>query len=266
VVLGVGLFSKSENRRAAVGAGAVLLAVLLGWTLHGDRPQPTAVERGRQVYLAEGCIHCHSQYVRPETPDETLWGRAAATEDVRKDVPVLIGNRRQGPDLASVGARRSAAWLRAHFIQPRLLVPGSSMPRYAALFDDGRGDDLIAYLKATAAESSGGKVVNPADWQPAKGRDAVDSEHGAKLFARLCAACHGTAGRGDGPLAKSLVKPPVNLVDGPFTWTAGTDQTELKVARAVKFGLLGTDMPGHEELTDADVLDLTDYVLGLRKK
>jgi cytochrome c1 len=67
-------------------------------------------------------------------------------------------------------------------------------------------------------------------------------------------------------LAKTLVKPPVNLAEGPFLWTAGTEQVELKTARVIKFGLLGTDMPGHEELTDAAVLDLSAYVLGLRKK
>lgn len=266
VVLGVGLFSNKGHRRAALGAGAVLLAVGLGELRHANQPPTSAVERGRQFYLSEGCIHCHSQYLRPGTLDERLWGRAAKPDDVRKGVPVLIGNRRQGPDLATVGARRSTAWLREHFKQPGLLVPGSSMPAYAALFEDGRGHDLIAYLQATAADWSGGKVVNAAEWQPTKGRDEVDSGRGRQMFARLCVACHGAEGRGDGPLAKTLVKPPVNLAEGPFLWTAGTEQVELKTARVIKFGLLGTDMPGHEELTDAAVLDLSAYVLGLRKK
>ncbi len=266
VVLGTVFFSTQGHRRAAVGAGVVLLAVVLGAARHGSQPQSNAVARGRQVYLSEGCLHCHSQYLRPGTLDEGLWGRAQAPDDVRKGVPVLIGNRRQGPDLATVGARRSGAWLRAHFLQPRLLVPGSSMPTYAALFDDGRGPDLIAYLQATAAAWSGDKVINAADWQPAKSRDEADPARGRRQFARLCVACHGPAGRGDGPLAKTLVKPPVNLVAGPFLWTAGTEQVELKTVRVIKFGLLGTDMPGHEVLTDAAVLDLSAYVLGLRKK
>lgn len=264
VVVGVSFFANQGNRRAGVGAGVVLLAVVAGRMLRGE-PMPTsAVERGRQVYLSEGCIHCHSQYLRPGTLDERLWGRAGKLEEVRKGAPVLIGNRRQGPDLATVGARRSAAWLREHFIEPRLLVPGSPMPVYASLFDDSRGGDLIAYLQAAAAGWSGEKVVNPAEWQPTPGRAAIDPERGGKLFARLCVACHGPQGTGDGPLAKKLVKPPVNLVAGPFLWTAGNGPLELKTARVVKFGLLGTDMPGHEVLTDAEVQDLSAYVLGLR--
>lgn len=34
---------------------------------------------------------------------------------------------------------------------------------------------------------------------------------GALLYARLCASCHGTDGRGDGPLAATLKRPPSDL-------------------------------------------------------
>ena len=87
---------------------------------------------------------------------------------------------------------------------------------------------------------------------------------GERLFSKLCVACHGAEGRGDGALAGTFAKPPVNLVEGPFVWTAGTESLELKVARVIKFGILGADMPGHEVLTDAEVLALTDRVLKLR--
>jgi cytochrome c oxidase cbb3-type subunit 2 len=264
VVIGVTVFSKRGGVRAVVGVAVVLTAVVLGGIRSGKPAQTSAVARGRQVYLSEGCIHCHSQYLRPGALDEGLWGKAGKLEDVRKGVPVLIGNRRQGPDLATVGARRSAAWLREHFIDPQLLVPASPMPKYAGLFDDQRGADLIAYLQAAATEWSGDKVANAADWRPMKGREDVDPERGMQMFSKWCVACHGPQGKGDGPLAKRLVKPPVNLVAGPFLWTAATDQIELNTARVIKFGLLGTDMPGHEVLTDAQVMDLTAYVLGLR--
>ncbi len=48
----------------------------------------------------------------------------------------LIGNRRQGPDLSEVGARRSPLWLHIHLIDPRLLSYDSPMPSYAWLFRD----------------------------------------------------------------------------------------------------------------------------------
>jgi Cytochrome C oxidase, mono-heme subunit/FixO len=41
--------------------------------MHLSPPRLSEVERGRQVYIGEGCINCHSQYVRPHTADETGW-------------------------------------------------------------------------------------------------------------------------------------------------------------------------------------------------
>jgi mono/diheme cytochrome c family protein len=43
----------------------------------------------------------------------------------------------------------------------------------------------------------------------AGGKD--DVRDGQKYFVRYCASCHGTGGTGDGPVAKSLTKPPANL-------------------------------------------------------
>ena len=118
-----------------------------------------AVERGRRVYIAEGCIHCHSRYVRPYGADEMAWGPVSDWRKVAAESPVLIGNRRQGPDLAYVGARRSAAWMREHFMNPRLIEPDSVMPEYTYLFRDGRGEDLIAFLLDGGVRGSGGCVA-----------------------------------------------------------------------------------------------------------
>ena len=96
VVVGACLFSNRSNFRSAVGVGVVLLAVIVGGMRRETQPPANAAARGRQVYLSEGCLHCHSQYLRPGTLDEGLWGRAGKLEEVRKGVPVLIGNRRQG--------------------------------------------------------------------------------------------------------------------------------------------------------------------------
>lgn len=38
-----------------------------------------------------------------------------------------------------------------------------------------------------------------------------DAREGQKYFERYCASCHGVTGVGDGPVAKSLAKPPANL-------------------------------------------------------
>lgn len=39
-----------------------------------NAPVLDSVALGRQVYISEGCIHCHSQFVRPVGADVMLWG------------------------------------------------------------------------------------------------------------------------------------------------------------------------------------------------
>ncbi len=260
VVAGAMVLSDFGRWRAVVAVAAVVIA---GWIGGKDNTSSisSAAERGRQVYVSEGCIHCHSQYVRPGSTDEQIWGPARKMEEVLKGQPVLIGNRRQGPDLANVGARRSEAWLKQHFIDPRALVPDSPMPSYAHLFENGCGEDLVRYLKESGVGATADVMALAAAWKPVV---TGDGEDGKALFATHCAACHGAEGYGNGSLAGLFIRPPANLVKGPLIWTtAGPDQ-ELRTARAIKFGITGTDMPGHEVLTDADVNALAAEVLRLR--
>ena len=72
-------------------------------------PRSGLAERGRQVYIANGCVYCHSQQVRPDyaaSDVERKWGtRRSAPRDCIFDRPVLLGRMRIGPDLANVGKR-----------------------------------------------------------------------------------------------------------------------------------------------------------------
>ena len=106
------------------------------------------VQEGRRVYIAEGCIHCHSQYVRPGTVDEERYGEAQPLSQLERQRPPLFGNRRQGPDLMNVGSRRNAEGLRWQLMAPRTVMAGSRMPSYAHLFRTGqtKGEALVAYL------------------------------------------------------------------------------------------------------------------------
>jgi cytochrome c oxidase cbb3-type subunit 2 len=138
----------------------VLLAIPAVTTLaarwHGpaDTATLTGAALGREVYIEEGCIHCHSQYVRPGSSDEELWGAAHDPEFSRGQSPSLIGNRRQGPDLMNVGLRLPRAWHRIHLIDPRRVSPQSRMPGYAHLFAPGdpRGEALLDYLESLGRE------------------------------------------------------------------------------------------------------------------
>jgi cytochrome c oxidase cbb3-type subunit 2 len=205
------------------------------------------------VYVAEGCIHCHSKYHRRGSIDDTYW-RVSESFPLQEQ-PVLIGNRRQGPDLTDVGSRRSAAWLREHFLSPRTFYPNSIMPSYGHLFQDQRGDDLIAYLTQN---------INP---QPMRLREVKlgDAQYGKMLFQQQCSACHGTMGLGNGPVAKNLLRPPTNLQTGPFVWSAGEGAfLHKRLAGIVRDGIPGTDMPGHETWTDEQVANVVAYIVKLR--
>ncbi len=260
LVFAVMLSTSLKRWRIPAAAGVVLAAAFLP---RGESPPATrsAVERGKQVYLSEGCIHCHSRYVRPGTRDEEYWGPALGKVDDSR--PVLIGNRRQGPDLGNIGARRSPAWLREHFLKPEAFSPGTTMPGYAHLFEDGRGADLVSYLSQSGADQMQFLMSKNANWKPSG--TASSHPDARELFFSQCSVCHGPEGRGNGPVAANLAKQPADLAKGPFVWTPVTMNRELAIARIIKFGLPGTDMPGHETLEDGQVKALAAYVLGLRK-
>ncbi|WP_315832682.1 cbb3-type cytochrome c oxidase subunit II [Bradyrhizobium prioriisuperbiae] len=92
-------------------------------------------QRGRRIYLREGCWYCHSQYVRPVTGETRRWGPVTEAGEYAYDVPHLFGTRRIGPDLMRVGLKYSDEWHFAHFWDPRQLSPDSIMAPYRGLFD-----------------------------------------------------------------------------------------------------------------------------------
>lgn len=240
----------------------LVVIALLGLVARTGRAQNSELAaQGREVYVAEGCIHCHSQYVRPDTPDISRWGPPAPMSESRAGDPPLLGNRRQGPDLANVGLRRSAEWNRLHLISPQAVTPGSRMPAYEYLFrgPDARGEALVAYLATLGVNQTEVARALQDQWHPAA---AVPRSHDEqeRLFAALCVSCHGTTGRGDGPLAKQLSAPPPDFAQGWRRLAPSDADFELKLMRLIKFGLPGTPMAGHEYLRDRDVLSLAAYV------
>jgi cytochrome c oxidase cbb3-type subunit II len=128
------------------------------------KPYTDQQARGRAVYIANGCVYCHSQQPRDRKagPDSARgWGRASVAADYSFDRPHLLGSMRTGPDLFNIGARQpSRDWHLGHLYQPRAYTPGSIMPAYPYLFrvklaaDEG---EQIVVLPPGAAPS--GKVV-----------------------------------------------------------------------------------------------------------
>jgi mono/diheme cytochrome c family protein len=245
----------------------VILGLLPGLTA-AAQDGAALIRRGRAVYVAEGCIHCHSQYVRPHTADADRWGPVHSLAEVEAPRPPLLGNRRQGPDLQNVGVRRSAEWQRLHLQAPRALTPGSRMPAYAHLFRAGRpdGEALVAYLGSLGAATQDDWWLAAAQWAPGPavlppGRTTE------RLFRNYCASCHGAAGRGDGLLATRLSRPPRDFTRAEWLYfprLADPVAEQGALARIIRFGLPGGAMAGHEYLADGEIIALAAYVQALR--
>jgi cytochrome c oxidase cbb3-type subunit II len=162
-----------DELRIVVGAMVILslatgLLVVMPYLLLKDVPPPAALKPysqlqlvGRQSYIANGCIYCHSQQPRDikQAPDAARgWGRASVAADYANDTPHLLGTMRTGPDLFNIAARQpSKDWHLGHLYQPRAYMTGSIMPSFPYLFE---------LRKGPAKE--GETVVNlPAPWAPA---------------------------------------------------------------------------------------------------
>jgi cytochrome c oxidase cbb3-type subunit 2 len=107
----------------------------LKWMEHRASDYTSVEQRGRAVYIREGCWYCHSQYVRPVTGETRRWGPITQAGEYAFDQPHLFSTRRIGPDLSRVGLKYSDSWHLAHFWDPRMLSRDSIMPRFSALFD-----------------------------------------------------------------------------------------------------------------------------------
>jgi cytochrome c oxidase cbb3-type subunit 2 len=133
----------------------------LKWVRYDATDYSELEQLGRQVYIREGCWYCHSQFVRPVTGETRRWGPVSEAGEYAFDVPHLFSTRRIGPDLTRVGLKYSDEWHLAHFWDPRMVVPDSIMPRFAALFDtpdervaivdDGAGGRTLARNEVTEA-------------------------------------------------------------------------------------------------------------------
>ncbi|MCZ2720319.1 cytochrome-c oxidase, cbb3-type subunit II [Marinomonas sp. 15G1-11] len=90
---------------------------------------------GRDIYIREGCVGCHSQMIRPFRSETERYGPYSVAGESVYEHPFLWGSKRTGPDLARVGQRYSDEWHRAHLYNPRDVVPESNMPAFSWLFE-----------------------------------------------------------------------------------------------------------------------------------
>jgi cytochrome c oxidase cbb3-type subunit I/II len=85
---------------------------------------------GRDIYIREGCVGCHSQMIRPFRSETERYGEYSKAGEFVYDHPFLWGSKRTGPDLHRIGGKYPDAWHYNHMLEPTSMSPGSLMPPF----------------------------------------------------------------------------------------------------------------------------------------
>jgi cytochrome c oxidase cbb3-type subunit I/II len=102
-------------------------------TIASVKPYTALEVLGRDIYIREGCVGCHSQMIRPFRSETERYGEYSKSGEFVFDHPFLWGSKRTGPDLHREGGKYPDAWHFNHMDDPRSTSPGSIMPRYSWL-------------------------------------------------------------------------------------------------------------------------------------
>ncbi|HEY8534933.1 MAG TPA: cytochrome-c oxidase, cbb3-type subunit I [Vicinamibacterales bacterium] len=104
-------------------------------TIETVRPYTPLELEGRDIYIREGCVGCHSQMVRPMRAETERYGDYSKPGEFVYDHPFLWGSKRTGPDLHRVGGKYPDSWHFVHMKDPTATSPGSIMPAYPWLYE-----------------------------------------------------------------------------------------------------------------------------------
>ena len=239
---------------------------------------------GRAVYMANGCVYCHSQSIR--TIDWDLGAeRIAQAGDYVADQPILLGSARTGPDLSQEGGEHPDDWHMAHFVNPRYTRPSSIMPPFEFLGRD-KIKSLIVYKQSLGFKDADRRSERQRIWKekairayeagpeenvkwlhahvPEGWRNVTNpyptSEAGLArghvIYQNFCLGCHGPIGDGMGPAQPYLYPPPLN-----FTILKGRGITGGILYYQIMNGITGTAMPYFKrDLESEKIWDVGNYV------
>ena len=105
-------------------------------TITSVKPYTPLELEGRDLYIREGCVGCHSQMIRPFRSEVARYGEYSKAGEFVYDHPFLWGSKRTGPDLLRVGGKYPDSWHFNHMYDPQSTSTGSIMPRYQWLIKD----------------------------------------------------------------------------------------------------------------------------------
>jgi len=144
----------------------------------------------------------------------------------------------------------------------------TNMPPWAALTPHNR-IDLVAYIKTFSARWKTAKPGVPITIPPEPSPTIQSILRGREAFQRLeCWKCHGPAGHGDGPSAKTLTDNKDDPIR-PYDFQTGTrfmcGNTNQDLYRVFMTGLDGSPMPSFaDQLQPAEAWDLVHFLRTLQ--
>lgn len=248
------------------------------------RTRTAMEEKGRALYISNGCVYCHTQSIR-----SVDWGlgaeRIAQAGDYLKDYPILLGSQRTGPDLSQEGGEHPDDWHQAHFANPRYTRPLSIMPPFEFLKQDNI-EILIRYTQSLGLKNADLRMERQTLWKKRavvsydsgvnenvawlhenvpKGWREIPTPYpaseaslarGEKIYQDFCFGCHGPVGDGMGPAQPYLNPPPLN-----FTILKGRGISGGIIYYQIMNGITGTAMPYFKrELESEKIWDVGNYI------
>ncbi len=142
-------------------------------TIAAVKPYTPLELEGRDLYIREGCVGCHSQMIRPFRSEVERYGDYSKAGEYVYDHPFLWGSKRTGPDLHRVGAKYNHNWHFNHMWDPQSTSPGSIMPGYKWLYDNKPMDYSMIEKKMEVMVTLG---VPYADEDIRNARKAIDDQ------------------------------------------------------------------------------------------
>lgn len=143
-----------------------------------------ALRTGRDVYVAEACWHCHSQFIRPVGNEYLRFGETSTPNEGYNELhmPVLYGTRRVGPDLSREGGKRPNGWHVAHFWEPMEVVPSSVMPSFAWLYQKSGRFEVLNSRKETVGLFASEQEASQEMKKRNNRRYSIENAEGSKPF------------------------------------------------------------------------------------
>ncbi|WP_291117038.1 cytochrome-c oxidase, cbb3-type subunit I [Flavobacterium sp. UBA6135] len=124
-------------------------------TIASVKPYSPLELQGRDLYIREGCVGCHSQMIRPFRSEVVRYGDHSKAGEYVYDHPFLWGSKRTGPDLHRIGAKYNDSWHFNHMWDPQSTSPGSIMPGYKWMYDNEAMDHSMIEKKMEVMASLG---------------------------------------------------------------------------------------------------------------